>query len=71
MILLKQVYIYIINKDYCKNNIKLLSNNKTDTLIDNQNLYRMIKNSIENNLYIEIPVSNEIMQFNILNAFIK
>ena len=61
--------IYIINKDYCKNNIKLLSNNKTNSLIDKQSLYRMIKNSINDNLYIEIPTSNKIIQFNILNAF--
>ena len=63
--------IYIINKNYCKNNIKLSSNNKTNTLINNESLYRMIKNSITDNLYIEIPAPTKDIEFNILNAFLE
>ena len=63
--------IYLVDKNYCKNNIKLSSNNKTDSLIDSQSLYCMIKNSINNNLYIEIPKSNKSIPFNILNAFLE
>lgn len=63
--------IYIIDKNYCKSNITLLSNNKTNTLIDSISLYKMIKDSISKNLYIEIPQSDKHIVFNILNAFIE
>jgi hypothetical protein len=63
--------IYIINKDYCKSNIKLTSNNKSNTVIDSQNLYKMIKNSIDDNLYIDLPLPNKTKKFKILNAFLE
>lgn len=63
--------IYIIDKNYCKSNITLLSNNKTNTLIDSISLYKMIKDSISKNLYIEIPKSDKHIVFNILNAFLE
>lgn len=61
--------IYIIDKNYCKNNIKLSSNNKTNTLIDSVSLYHMITDSIIKGLYIKIPHSDKNVTFNILNAF--
>lgn len=61
--------IYIIDKQFCKKNITLSSNNKTDTLIDSQQLYIMLKRSMFQNLWIEMPKPNKQLQFNILNAF--
>ena len=61
--------IYLIYKDFCKKNIKLSNNNKTNTLIDSKSLYKMMKISINHELYIEIPLPNKNIDFNILNAF--
>lgn len=61
--------IYIIDKNFCKKNVVLQSNNKTDTLIKSQDLYRMIKDSIANNMYINIPEPDREIEFNILHAF--
>ena len=63
--------IYFIDKKYCKKYIKLSSNNKTNTLIDTQYLYIMLKRSILQNLYIELPIPNKVIEFNILNAFLE
>jgi hypothetical protein len=58
--------IYLIDKEYCKNYVTLHSNNKTNTLIDSQQLYLMLENA----LYIEIPSPNHLqLKFNILNSF--
>jgi hypothetical protein len=61
--------IYLIDKKYCKQYVKLSSNNKTNTLIDSTNLYKMMLRCINMDLFIEIPVANEIIEFDILNAF--
>ena len=61
--------IYLIDKQFCKFYIKLSSNNKTNTLIESQYLYIMIKRSILLDLFIELPIPNKIFNFNILNAF--
>jgi hypothetical protein len=61
--------IYIIDKQFCKYSIKLSSNNKTDTLIDSQYLYIMLKHSINQKLFIALPSPNKQLKFNILNAF--
>ena len=63
--------IYLIDKDYCKNHVKLSNNNKTNTLITSEYLYKMLNYSIANNLYIDIPKPNKVIEFNILNAFSK
>jgi hypothetical protein len=62
--------IYIVDKNYCKQFIKLSSNNKTNTLIDNVNLYKMLQRSINIDLFIEIPPVNKIYDFDILNSFV-
>jgi hypothetical protein len=62
--------IYFIPKIYCKSNISLSSNNKTNSLIDEKSLYRMLKESIKNNMVIEFPLEVLKHDFNILNAFI-
>lgn len=61
--------IYFIPKMYCKKNITLSSNNKTNSLINQKSLYRMIKESIKNNMVIEFPSEVLKYEFNILNAF--
>ena len=61
--------IYIIDKQFCKYFIKLSSNNKTNTLIESQYLYIMLKHSISQNLFIKLPSYNKELKFNILNAF--
>jgi hypothetical protein len=60
--------IYIINKEFCKQ-FELFKNNKTNTLIKNHDVYKMLKESISHNLYIKIPPHNKIVTFDILNAF--
>jgi hypothetical protein len=61
--------IYLIDKQYCKKNICITSNNKTDTLIDHKNLYIMINRSLLQNLFIRIPPPKNVTHFNILKAF--
>jgi hypothetical protein len=61
--------IYIINKDYCKENIKLSSNNKSNSIITHQNVYKMIINSIESSTYIEIPEPNKELKFSLIKCF--
>jgi hypothetical protein len=61
--------IYIIDKQFCKYFVELSSNNKTNTLIESQYVYRMIKRSISQNLCIDLPAPNNNLKFNILNAF--
>ena len=61
--------IYFIDKKYCKRYINLSSNNKTNSLIDSQYLYFMLKRSIMLRLYIELPTPNKNIEFNILQAF--
>jgi len=61
--------IYFISQTYCKSNICLSSNNKTDTLIETIPLYKMLMQSISDNMVIEFPTEFPIIPFNILNAF--
>ena len=61
--------IYIIDKQFCKYYIQLTKNNKTNSLIDSQNLYIMLKRSLSLNLFIELPLPNEILNFRILDSF--
>ena len=61
--------IYLIDKQFSKKYVQLSQNNKTNTLIDSQQLYIMIKRSIAQDLYIEIPEPNQTLNFNIVNAF--
>lgn len=61
--------LYFINKEYCKKNIILSSNNKTNSLINNESVYFMLLDCIQKNKFIKIPESNAIYKFDILNAF--
>lgn len=60
---------YIIDKNFCKKHIILKSNNKTNSLIESQYLYIMLKRSIQLKTFICIPEPNESSNFNILKAF--
>lgn len=62
--------IYIIDKEYCKQHIKLTSNNKSDSIITEQYVYKMLYNSIKNGLFIEIPKPNKELKFSLLNCFV-
>ena len=60
--------IYFINKEFCKKNIKLTSNNKTDTLIDCKEVHKMLTYSIHHSLYLLFP-SPQSSTFDITKAF--
>jgi len=61
--------IYFINKEFCKKNIVLTSNNKTDTLIDCKEVYKMLMYSIKHSLYISFPHPAP-CKFDITRAFL-
>jgi len=62
--------MYVIAKTYCKEHVKLCSNNKTDSMIDSVSLYKMLKQSIQANMFIEFPTDVPVCKFNMLNAFV-
>ena len=47
--------IYIVDKEFCRQNIKISTNNKSNTLITQKYLYMMLNRSIENNCFIQLP----------------
>lgn len=61
--------IYFVSHTYCKSEVCLSSNNKTNSLIKDVALYKMLKNSIKNNMFIEFPNEYNEMKFDILKAF--
>lgn len=63
--------IFLVDKQFCKYYIKLTKNNKTDTLIESQYLYIMLKRSMALKLHIELPSPNKDLRFDILNAFLE
>ena len=60
---------YIVDKEFCKNNIKLTSNNKSNSIVEEIYVYKMLKRSIELKTFIEIPNPNIELEFDILKAF--
>ena len=61
--------IYIVNKDYCKKNIILSSNNKSNSIITDMSVYKMLINSINNKTFIEIPDPNKELKFSLMKCF--
>jgi hypothetical protein len=61
--------LYFIPNDFCKQNIQLKQNNKTNSLIDSKNLYKMLEYSLENNLCIQISESQNKFEWCVLNGF--
>lgn len=51
--------IYLIDKEFCKQYVKLSKNNKTNTLIESEYLYMMLIHSIKNDLFIEFPIPDQ------------
>lgn len=61
--------IYILPKEYCKSAVSLKSNNKTDTLIDQVDLYRLLKHSMDEKMFLPLPTEFPALSFNLLRAF--
>ena len=61
--------IYIVDKQFCKHYIKLSNNNKTNTLIEKEFVYLMLKRSLALQLFIALPEPNKALLFDIANAF--
>jgi len=58
--------IYFVDKHWCRKNIKLSSNNKTDKLISKPEVYKMIQNS---SFFVPIPPPSKVLKFSILRSF--
>ena len=58
--------IYLVDRFYCKDNIVLSSNNKTDKLITKRDVYKMVTSTKH---FLELPDPNESIRFCILDAF--
>jgi len=64
--------IYFIDKNYCKKNItKLGKNNKSNSIIGDIDLYRLLKNSLENGLCIELKDSGKRYSWNFKCGFME
>ena len=63
--------IYLLDKDYWKEKVKLVSNNKTDALVKNVFVYQLLQNCLVNDLFIELPSPTKLLGFDILNSFSK
>ncbi len=62
---------YFVSNQFCKANVQLGKNNKTNTLITEQYLYTMLKDSLDTGLHIAMPAPNEELHFVIWDAFTK
>jgi hypothetical protein len=60
---------YLVDKEFCKQNIKLSSNNKTNTLIQSQDLYWMLQYSRSQGLSVTLPIPQATYQFRMSHAF--
>jgi len=61
--------IYLVSSEFCKTNVCLSSNNKTDTLIEAIPLYKMLKHALDEKLFLPFPTVAPAYQFDILRAF--
>jgi hypothetical protein len=62
--------IYLIPKDFCKKNITLKENNKTNSLIDKKSLMKMMDESFKKKLFLPIHIpSNPRWTWNISKGF--
>ncbi len=63
---------YFVSKYFCSKNIKLSSNNKSNSIIDSKNLYKILLNSIDNNMFVEIKNNNVKIyeDYSFINGFI-
>ena len=58
--------IYLISKNWCKYNITLSSNNKSNKIISRREVYKMLRNAVH---FIPLQESKHAYKFNILKAF--
>jgi hypothetical protein len=63
--------IYLIDCDYCQNNISLTSNNKTNSLITKEYVYQMLQRGLKQKWFIELPPPNKKYKFKLSNAFLE
>jgi hypothetical protein len=61
--------IYLIDRNFCKIQLTLSTNNKTNTLIKKEYVYIMMKRSLALKSFIRLPPPNKVLVFDILNAF--
>lgn len=59
---------YIINKYYCKDNVTLKSNNKTNKLITSKDLYSLLLHSKRSNLFINLPPPSTVLKYSIIKG---
>lgn len=61
--------IYVIDHIWCRSNIKLSKNNKTDNLIKRRDVIKMLKNAKTNNTFWEFDETKKVkMEIKLLNA---
>ncbi|NDE13746.1 DNA cytosine methyltransferase [bacterium] len=46
---------YLVDPVFCNENVRLKSNNKTDSLVDSEDLYRMLTRSLEEDMFVALP----------------
>jgi hypothetical protein len=61
--------LFIIDKDWAKNNILISCNNKTNAKIDKQYVYEALINSIDNKTFLELPVPKKLPKPSFLKLF--
>lgn len=63
--------IYFVDKKFCKQNVTLTSNNKSNSIISKKDLYLMLDWSIKKKLNVKLPKPNKKIKFNILEAKVE
>jgi len=62
---------YFVDPSYCKENITLSSNNKTNALISRKQVYQMIQYAKSTDTHIQFPDDTVSCRFDILSAFVS
>ena len=63
--------LYFVDPSYCKENITLSSNNKTNTLITREQVYKMVQHAKTSGNHIPFPDEPVSCRFIISNAFVQ
>lgn len=61
---------YFVDPQWCKDNVTLSSNNKTNTLICKKDVYKMIQYAKASGTFIPFPNTPQTCKFDILSAFV-
>lgn len=62
--------IYFVDPYWCKENITLSSNNKTNTLVCKKEVYKMVQYAKTSGTFIPFPDTPQSYKFDILSAFV-